>query len=206
MNDANSVKPSVWAAAVALLASLSVVMVLLRLKIPFPLLPFLTFHLSEIPVVIAFLLLGFRAGAAVSIASWLALNLGAPFQAVVGPLMKLLAELSMLLGLYLARRLRGSRERFGRRELVVATTLGALTRVVVMAAAAFALYYLIFPEVYLPFAGKLLGRIFGVSFDSSLIVALVIVGLTSLFNLLHTPLSVLPAAAIYKAYRKATSP
>lgn len=204
MNRANSVKPSVWAATVALLAALSAVMVLLRLKIPFPLLPFLTFQLSEIPVVIAFFLLGFRAGAAVSIVSWLALNLGAPFQAIVGPLMKLLAELSMLLGLYLAKRL-GDRERLGRRELAAATALGAFTRIAIMAAATFTLYYLIFPEVYLPFAGKLLGKIFGVSFDSTIVVALVIVGLTSLFNLLHTPLSVLPAAAIYKAYRKTTS-
>jgi len=191
-----------WAATVALLAALSAVMVVLKLRVPFPLLPFLTFHLSEIPVVLAFLLLGFRAGATVSVASWLALNLGAPFQAIVGPLMKLLAELSMLTGLYLAERMGAKRESMGRGGLAGMTFMGALVRTGVMAAATFTLYYLIFPEIYLPFAGKILSKLFGFEMGPGLTAALIIVALTSVFNLLHAPLSILPAAAIHKAYRR----
>lgn len=200
MSAKDSLRPSIWAASAALLAALSAVMALLKLKIPFPLLPFLTFHLSEIPVVLAYLLLGLGGGLLAALAGWLALLAGAAFHPGVGPTMKFLAEASMLLGFALAG---GRRRGLGRRELALMGAVGAAARISVMSTATFALYYLLFPEVYLPFAGKVLSRLFGLEVGSQLALTLIIVGLTSVFNLLHTPLSLLPAAAIYKAYRRA---
>ncbi len=199
-----SYRASVWVATAALLAALAVVLDLLRVKINYPLLPFLTFNLSEIPVVLAFLLMGFKAGMVVAFAQWFALNLGVPFQPGVGPLMKLLAVTSMLVGLYVGGRFWRRGEPLRGRHVALMTVLGALVRVSAMALATFLLYYIIFPERYLSFAGKVLGNVLGLQVESALLLTLIMVALTSLFNLLHTPLSVIPAAAIYKAYVKAT--
>jgi riboflavin transporter FmnP len=111
-------------------------------KIPFPLAPFLFFSFWEIPIVIAFLMIGLRAGLIVSVINTLILI--AVFQGALptGPFYNLIAVLSMMLGVYLpywlARRGRKT-ESFSvylRTHFVIitvsATTLGIVLRVVVM--------------------------------------------------------------------------
>jgi len=197
-------KASIWAATTALLAATAIVISMLRLRFPYPLLPFLSFDLSEIPSVLAFLILDLRAGALVALVHWLTLNLGRPYHAVIGPLMKLIAVLSMLLGFWIASRFVGKISNTSKKSLLLFVVSGILTRVGIMSPIVFSLYYIFFPGSYLGFASKIVERIFGWSFSSELDLTLFIVGLTALFNLLHVPLSFLPASAIQEVYRKIT--
>jgi riboflavin transporter FmnP len=70
-------------------------------KIPFPLATFLWFQLWEIPIVVAFLLIGPKTG--VAVAALNTLILFAVFQGDLptGPIYNFIAVLSMLLGIYL---------------------------------------------------------------------------------------------------------
>ena len=138
---------SLWVSGVALLSASTILLALLRLKIPFPLLPFLTFHFDEIPCVIAFLIFGFKAGLAAAFIEFLALNLGKPYHVLIGPLMKFLAMVSMLMGFAAAERLRKSKSReFERFDVAILLFMGIVFRVSVMAFATFILYYILFPK------------------------------------------------------------
>ena len=69
-------------------------------KIPFPIAPFLYFSFWEIPIVIAFLMSGPRAGLIVSAINALILFAVFPGALPTGPLYNLIAVLSMMLGVY----------------------------------------------------------------------------------------------------------
>ena len=192
---------SLWVSGVALLSASTILLALMRLKIPFPPLPFLTFRFDEIPCVTAFLVFGFKAGLAVAFTEFLALNLGKPYHALIGPLMKFLAIVSMLTGFAAAERLRKSRSgEFGRFDAGILLFMGIVFRVSVMASATFILYYILFPKLYLPFAEGLLSRAMGLSFSSDLELVSILLLLTSLFNALHVPFSLIPAAIIHRIY------
>ncbi len=172
------------------MAALAYALSLMRLHIRFPLLPFLSFDFSEIPDILAYLLFGLSGGLVAAIAHWIALNFGTPFHQLVGPTMKLLAVLTTIAGLEIASRIKGGSTALN------GVSLSLLLRTVIMAAATFILYYYLFPSVYLPFSRKVLGGI-GISVESDLTLATVMVAFTSIFNILHVFLSVLPAYAIY---------
>ncbi|MEM4535707.1 MAG: hypothetical protein QXP92_00490, partial [Nitrososphaerota archaeon] len=79
---------------------------------------------------------------------------------------------------------------------------GSLIRIGLMSLATFLLYYVIFPEIYLPTSTQVLKNILGIELESTLLVGVVTVVFTALFNLLHVPLSLLPATSIYTLYKK----
>ena len=192
---------SLWVSGVSLLSASTILLALLRLKIPFPPLPFLTFRFDEIPCVIAFLIFGFRAGLTVAFIEFLALNLGKPYHVLIGPSMKFLAMVSMLTGFVTAKRLWKSKSReFERFHVGILLFMGIVFRVSVMALATFILYYILFPKLYLPFAKGLLSRTMGLSFSSGLELVSILLLLTSLFNALHAPFSLIPATIIHKIY------
>ncbi|MCS7125952.1 MAG: hypothetical protein NZ929_03475 [Aigarchaeota archaeon] len=188
-----------WVAGTSLLASTAIIISLLRLRIPYPLLPFLSFDLAEIPSVLALLVLDFKSASTVALIHWLTLNLGRPFHAIIGPLMKLIAVISMLIGFRLV--LSRSRE-VTKNKIVAMTMLGSLTRVGIMSLVTFLIYYVLFPETYLPTSEKILKNIFGLEVGSEITIALIIVVLTAFFNLLHVPLSLIPASSVYFVYKK----
>ena len=74
-------------------------------KIPFPLAPFLYYQLWEIPIVVAFLTIGPKAGVTITVINTLVLL--AVFQGGLptGPLYNLIAVLSMMLGVYIPYRI-----------------------------------------------------------------------------------------------------
>ncbi|MCX8192376.1 MAG: hypothetical protein N3G77_01020 [Nitrososphaeria archaeon] len=188
-----------WVAGTSLLASTAIIISLLRLRIPYPLLPFLSFDLAEIPSVLALLVLDFKSASTVALIHWLTLNLGRPFHAIIGPLMKLIAVISMLIGFRLV--LSRSRE-VTKNKIVAMTMLGSLTRVGIMSLVTFLIYYVLFPETYLPTSEKILKNVFGLEVGSEITIALIIVVLTAFFNLLHVPLSLIPASSVYFVYKK----
>jgi riboflavin transporter FmnP len=111
-------------------------------KIPYPFAPFLFFQLWEIPIVVAFLLIGPRTGIAVSVINTLLLFAVFPGDLPTGPLYNLAAVLSMMLGIYLPYRLatHGCKKEniasYLRSHVLIitiaATALGAILRVAIM--------------------------------------------------------------------------
>jgi len=74
-------------------------------KIPAPYAPFLYYQLWEIPIVIAFLAIGPRAGITIAVVNTLILLVVFPGALPTGPFYNLIAVLSMLLGVYIPYRL-----------------------------------------------------------------------------------------------------
>jgi riboflavin transporter FmnP len=111
-------------------------------KIPFPLYPFLFFQLWEIPIVIAFLMIGPRSGIIVGAINTLILFAVFPGDLPAGPLYNFAAVLSMLLGIFIPYKIatRGCKtENIGnylRSHLVMlgvsATVLAIILRVALM--------------------------------------------------------------------------
>jgi len=110
-------------------------------KIPYPFYPFLYYQLWEIPIVVAFLLIGPKAGVTISVINTFVLV--AVFQGGLptGPFYNLIAVLSMLLGVYIPYRIatHGCKvENIGiflrqhiKLIIVASTTLGIILRVAV---------------------------------------------------------------------------
>ena len=194
------VRATRWVAGTSLLASTAIVLSLLRLRFPYPLLPFLSFDLAEIPIVLALLVLDFKSAFTVSVIHWIVLNFGRPYHVLIGPLMKLVAVVSMLIGFKLILNKLGLP--LNKRNLTLIIASGSLTRIGVMSIVTFLLYYVIFPDVYLPTSSQVLKNVLGLELESSFLVAFITVILTAFFNLLHVPLSLLPAASVYTLYKK----
>jgi len=187
-------------AATAIFSAMAVALTLAKLTIPYPLLPYLKFDLSEVPVTIALLLMGPLSGLSASIIYWLILTLMAGD--VLGPAMKFAAVASMMLGFTLGALL--SRRAGGgfRLSMVVGLLLGALTRVLAMSLLNFVILTVVAPY-YLEFAKPLLASI-GLRVSSNLTALLWVLALTAIYNLLHTLLAVLPAYLISEAALRRT--
>ncbi|MDG7018437.1 MAG: hypothetical protein JRN73_08825 [Nitrososphaerota archaeon] len=97
----------------------------MAVKIPAPYASFLTYEVWEIPIVVAFLIFGWRAGVAVALINFLVLQLIAPGQLATGPLYNLAAVLLMLLGIQIA----GVFTTGTKVAVAAATALGILVRV-----------------------------------------------------------------------------
>lgn len=201
--QSRSSKFSRWLTGTSLLASAALMFSLLHLRVPFPLLPFLSFDLAEMPSVLALLVIDFRSAFTVAVIHWLALNLGRPYHVLIGPLMKLIAVVSMLIGFRLALS-RCRNESITRDKIAAMIGLGSLTRVGVMSLVTFILYYALFPEMYLPVSRGILKNVLGLEVESDIMVALSMVVLTAFFNLIHVFFSLLSATPIYVVYKKIT--
>jgi riboflavin transporter FmnP len=71
-------------------------------KIPFPLAPFLTYNLWEIPIMVAFVVFGPKTGLVTALINSLILLMLAPGYLPTGPFYNLIALLSMLIGVFAA--------------------------------------------------------------------------------------------------------
>ncbi len=174
-------------------AASSAALTLLHVMFPFPLLPFLEFDMAEIPDTLAFLILGPRGGVLVATIHCILLYVLGAFT-IFSPLMKLFAEGSMFIGLYLSYRLT--------RGWKAATALGVFFRALIMLFVTLALYYVIMPSIYLPTADLAMG-ILGVHISSPLLIALLLVGITTLFNVIAGIITLGVSFGIYKTLRSA---
>src|SRR3990170_7170359 len=73
--------------------------------VPYPFAPFLLYQIWEIPIVVAFLLIGPKYGVSISILNTAVLLAIFPGASPTGPFYNLAASLSMLLGVYITRSL-----------------------------------------------------------------------------------------------------
>jgi len=140
-------------AFIIIFAALAFVLNLYGPKIPFPLADFLYFQLWEIPIAVAFLLVGPRTGIAVAGLNTLVLFMFFQGGLPAGPLYNLTASLAMMLGVYLPYKLatwgkRENRSNYLKKHILVitlaATALGVILRVVVMSV----VNYFALPQTY----------------------------------------------------------
>ena len=117
----------------AAIGAFSAVAILLNrlVVIPAPFLSFLSYEVWEIPIVVAFLIFGIAVALPAALVNFLVLLI---FPGVIfaGPLYNLIATLSMLLGIGVSKSLYASKAKSFSREIVISTSLGTASRVVVM--------------------------------------------------------------------------
>ncbi len=103
--------------------------------VPAPYLPFLIYGLWEIPIAVAFLLIGPKSGAAIMIFNAFALLALFPGALLMGPFYNLVALATMLSGVYVAQKLSTSgalKEKHTAIVVIIATTIGIALRIISM--------------------------------------------------------------------------
>lgn len=98
--------------AIAIFASLSIVLHLSPLKIPAPFAPFLIYELWEIPIIVAFFLYGARVSLGVAVINFMSLLVIFPGEIQSGPVYNLIAITAMIFGLLLTYKITRSGTRF----------------------------------------------------------------------------------------------
>ncbi|MGB9708505.1 MAG: hypothetical protein ACP5II_03370 [Infirmifilum sp.] len=153
-------------ALTALMASLALSFSMLKLELPYPVLPYLKFDLAEIPVTILYFLAGLRWGLAAETLHLLGLL--ARGAEPVGALLKYSAVISMLIGARLFRKIMKS--------ITLEFAGGAVTRIFAMSFANWAYFTFLFPN-FLDYAVKMAGGVY------------LLYVYTAVFNLIHTLVS-----------------
>jgi riboflavin transporter FmnP len=140
-------------ALIIIFSALAIALNIYGPKIPFPLADFLYFQLWEIPIVIAFLLIGPRTGLAVAGLNTVVLFIFFQGSLPAGPVYNLTAILAMLLGIYLPYKIatRGCKENIGtylKRHIVVITLFATAIGIVLRAALMSIVNYFALQQVY----------------------------------------------------------
>ena len=160
-------------------------------KIPFPPLPYLVFDLGEIPVITLALVSSLQAGLAASIVYYGILNVTGEF-VPIGPLMKLIAVASLLVGLYPIRR------SLSRARIASSFALASAIRISVMTLANYVVICILFPG-FLDMAAKSLSVFLGQRLLDPISLVMIFTGF---FNLIHTIVSFFPSVAAAKLIRR----
>ena len=117
-------------AGVALFAALTLILDEV-VKVPAPYASFLTYEIWEIPIVVAFLLFGTKAGVGVLLINFVALQVMYPGALITGPVYNLSAVLLMLFGLRVATGV--TKDKGTRITMATATGFGIVARTIGMA-------------------------------------------------------------------------
>ncbi|MEM1601913.1 MAG: ECF transporter S component [Candidatus Bathyarchaeia archaeon] len=192
---------SVILAYIGVFSSLSIVLAISRVEISYPLLPYLKFDFAEVPVMIVFMLCGPVPAIVAEIIHWMGLTFRSG--AWIGPLMKFLAVISMIIGFWIGIKIgtKVMREKAGSLKIfLLGTIFGALLRVIVCTFTNIALFLYIDPR-YLQFTGTIL-RAMGLNVSSSLDILTWTLIFTGIFNMAHVPLSSVTSLLILKAALK----
>jgi riboflavin transporter FmnP len=176
----------------AVFGALAAVISLMKFSFPMVILVYLKFDLAEIPDLLAYFLGGIYVGLLTAFIHGTILNISAS-NPIFGPLAKFLAVISMMIGISLYRRISKGNSTMGM------TILSIVVRLVVMTFYNLALF-LIFVPSFLDYVSSLLKPFMGeVGIIEVLIVAL---GITAVYNALHTVLSVLVSVKLLDTIRR----
>lgn len=175
------------------LACLAAILAILPLSFSYPIIPYLKFDFAEVPVFLAFLLMGPEAGFISSTIYWLVLLLVGSYTPL-GPTMKFAATASTLLGLWLGFKALKT----PRGSLILGSALGCILRVLVMSLLNYVVLIYLFPE-FLDFVAASLSAFLGMSFSSRISAFMMVAAFTAIFNILHVPLSIAPAYLIVRS-------
>ncbi|HDD43216.1 MAG: hypothetical protein DRN61_03700 [Thaumarchaeota archaeon] len=186
-------KPTKLIASASCLACLAAILAILPLSFSYPIIPYLKFDFAEIPVFLAFLLMGPEAGFISSIVYWLVLLLVGSYTPL-GPTMKFAAVTSTLLGFWLGFKALKT----PRGGLILGLILGCILRVLAMSLFNYVALICLFPEL-LDFAAASISAFLGISFSSRISAFTTVAAFTAIFNILHVPLSIAPAYFIVRS-------
>lgn len=115
----------------AIFSALAVMLTMVNITIPFPLLPYLKFDFSEIPVTMAFFLIGPQYALLSTAIYWIVLTIRAGD--ILGPAMKGAAVASMIIGLWVASKVtKGNKAKDVKSLITSGLAIGGLLRVVML--------------------------------------------------------------------------
>jgi len=187
-------------AASSTFGALSAIAAFAPLSFPFPLIPYLKFDLAEIPVTFAFLTFGPVPGIVSSILYLIILNFFGQF-APIGPTLKFLAVVSMLLGIWVG----GILSRKLKFNLLATSILigifSIIIRVVILTVANYVVIWILMPE-FLKYATYILSETLKTNLEPNIGGLVVVLAFTALFNSLHVLLSLVPSIIIALAMKK----
>lgn len=180
----------------AIFSALAVMLTMINITIPFPLLPYLKFDFSEIPVTMSFFLIGPHYALLSTAIYWMVLTIRAGD--ILGPAMKGAAVTSMIIGLWIASKVTKGNKTKGVKSLITSgLVLGGLLRVVVLSLFNYAVLTYIAP-FWLDYATGFVA-VLGLPTTSASQTILWVLLLTGLYNFLHTALSMIPSVFITEA-------
>jgi len=171
-------------ALITTMVAASMVLELLPIKLFFPLLPYLTFDIGEIPIFFLAFYAGVKDGVLASIALTVLLFMFGTF-VPIGPLLKFAAVLSGITGAWTGIKIR--------RSLYMSFTLSTVLRIAVMT-----LVNYVVIEYFVPGFLEFLPHY--ITFLTPMITVLV---LTALFNIIQNAVSFFPAYAVWMRFRTA---
>jgi len=167
----------------SLLTALAVVTATLKIHIPYPILPYLKFDLTEIPIFIVLVFYGLKLSTISSVVYWVIL-LGIGEFTPIGPTMKFLAILSMLIGYTIGYRIA--------RSNITGLVCSIIVRVIVMSLMNYIVLELLIPGG-LDWAVSFISRILGLEMTSYYEKFVTLLVFTAIFNTIHTVIVVLPS-------------
>lgn len=174
----------------------SAILAMMPLSFSFPLIPYLKFDIAEIPVVTAFLGFGPVPGFISALTYWLVLNVFGEWTPI-GPAMKFIAVASMLAGLWVSYKLL-SRFRMPYISLFI---FSSLVRVLATTACNYLVLVVVAP-FFLEFAVKSLSVALCLEMEAGLGGLLLVLVFTTVYNILHVALSLLPSMLLVKNLSK----
>ena len=177
-------------------AALAIILTFANLEVPFPLLPYLKFDMSEIPIMVLVFLMGPVPGLVAEVVAWVALSVARGW--VLGPAMKFLAVVPMIIGYWIGVTV--WRKIFHRGGIGSAfacgSIIGAVARIAAAAILNIVVLLFIAPD-FLKFAGTML-RVIGLVSTSTYDILLWTLILTSVFNAFHVMISAIPAVTVVR--------
>ena len=177
----------------AIFSALAVMLTMINITIPFPLLPYLQFDFSEIPVTMAFFIIGPQYAMLSTAIYWVVLTIRAGD--ILGPAMKGAAVASMILGFWIASRV--TKGNTMKSLMTSGMIIGVLLRVIVMSVFNYAVLTVIAP-FWLDYAAGIVAAL-GLPTTTTSQTILWVLLLTGLYNLLHTALSMIPSVFVSEA-------
>ncbi len=173
----------------AMLGAAAIVISVLKIEVPYPILPYLMFDLAEAPDFLSYLLFGVWGGLITSTAHFIVLMSRNP----VGAPMKYIAVISMIIGFHLASKLAGGMKSKG---LLIGIVGGILVRVLVMTFIN-VLYLWVLFRGFIDYASGYLS-VWGFSTSNELDVLILTLIFTAIYNTIHTIFTII---ASYIPYR-----
>ena len=195
----NEFGKSVSAAYIVVFPALAIALTFSRAEIPYPLLPYLKFDFAEVPVVIALMLGGLIPGLVTEVIHWMGLSLARGW--VLGPLMKFLAVIPMVVGFWLGMRIH--ERRWTVKSIVTSMLLGIVFRAAVCSVLNVAVLLFVAPE-FLQFSEYSLKAV-GINVASTHDVLFWTLTLNGIFNVLHVIISTGIAMMLFRAAAKRLS-
>jgi riboflavin transporter FmnP len=202
MTGSSTHKTTVSLAGAGVFAALAALLTLAKAEVPFPLIPYLKIDFAEIPILIAFFLFGPVSATITAAIQWLFLNVQGS-DAPLGPMIKFLAVLSTITGLWigsqLCRYVTGNRVN-ARVALATMLSGGILLRILAMTIVNFVVLIYVAPVFfgadYLSFAGFTLEKSTGWHLATQTAVLVYTLLFTAVYNIVNLLLAAIPAGLL----------